>query len=249
VVLYCRAKESEKPNGKIKDRLSEEMVHRLDYDFSALDDDVRSYAGIAARFLIFDRETTGFVNQHPDGIIVNLGAGLDTRFFRVDNGTIRWFDIDQAEMIDLRRHFMTESERHSFISASIPDFEWVDMLPKDCAILFIAEGLLAYFEESQVRTLFQHIADHFPGAQVLLDSGSPLHRKAKFPGIDPHLTPFKWAVSSIAELEEWDPRIRFDKEWFFRDLMGEGHDLLANLLGMMLRPDSKIGRVAIQRQE
>jgi O-methyltransferase involved in polyketide biosynthesis len=39
------------------------------------------------------------VDAHPEGLVVNLGAGLDTRFYRLDNGTITWIDIDLPEVV------------------------------------------------------------------------------------------------------------------------------------------------------
>jgi methyltransferase (TIGR00027 family) len=245
VVLYQRAKESRKPGGKIKDSWAEEMVDRIEYDFSDLDSDLRGQAGIAARTQIFEREVTKFVERCPDGTIVNLGAGLDTRYFRVDNGSLRWFDVDLPEIIDLRREFLDESERLSFISRSVLDFQWVQMIPSDSHTLFIIEGLLIYFDEDHVRALFRHIADRFPGAEVLFDSSSPMHLAAETPGIDKELTPFKWGVASIEELEKWDPRIRFEEEWFFQTMVPEGSNILADMLGVMLRPDAKVGRVRI----
>jgi len=195
--------------------------------------------------MIFDRETAEFVYRHPEGTIVNLGAGLDTRFFRIDNGKIRWFDIDLPEMIDLRRQFVTESQRLSFIASSVLEFQWMDELPKDSAFLFVAEGLFIYFDESEVRSLILSLSDNFPGAEILLDATSPMLLEAEWPGIDQKVTPFKWGVSSLKEMERWDPRIRLDQQWYFQDFLDEGCNLFANLFGLMLRPDWKIGRLTI----
>ncbi len=173
VVLYHRAKESRRPDGKIKDFWAEEMVDLIDYDFSKPDNDLSSQAGIAVRTQIFDRETAKFVERCPAGTIVNLGAGLDTRFFRVDNGKIRWFDVDLPEMIELRRRFLRESDRLSFISRSVFDLQWEQMIPRDSAILFVAEGVPVYFDEGAVQSLVRHLSDKFQKAELLLDARSP----------------------------------------------------------------------------
>ncbi len=75
--------------------------------------------------------------------------------------------------------------------------------------------------------------------------GSPMLLDLRVPGIDPHLTPFRWGLSSLWELEQWDPRIRVLGSWHFEDLMGEDLKVLADMFGMMLRPDGKIGRILI----
>ncbi|HBZ19782.1 MAG TPA: hypothetical protein DEO60_01525 [Bacteroidales bacterium] len=46
--------------------------------------------------------------------IKNIGCGLDTRFERIDNGKLKWFDIDFPEVIKLRGRFMNENSRRIF---------------------------------------------------------------------------------------------------------------------------------------
>jgi len=36
----------------------------------------------------FDRFAQDFLSRHPDGVVVHIGCGLDTRFERVDNGRV-----------------------------------------------------------------------------------------------------------------------------------------------------------------
>ena len=37
---------------------------------------------------MFDRALKSYLQQYPDAVCVNLGCGLDSRFSRVDNGSI-----------------------------------------------------------------------------------------------------------------------------------------------------------------
>lgn len=245
VPLYQRAKESRHADSKFKDPLAEEMVARIDFDFSEVDADLAGRRATAIRTEVFDRETAAFIKRAQEGTIVNLGAGLDTRFFRVDNGRIRWFDIDLPEMIDLRRRFIPESERLSFMKGSILDFQWLDALPLSSPIFFVAEGVLVYFEETDVRALFRNIADRCDEAEIIFDACSPMLLDLKVPGIDPRLTPFRWGLSSLCELERWDARIKVLSSWHFEDLLGEDLKALATMFGMMLRPEGKIGRILI----
>ena len=43
-----------------------------------------------------------FLVENPAGTVVELGTGLNSRFERVDNGTVRWIDLDLPDTIDLR---------------------------------------------------------------------------------------------------------------------------------------------------
>ncbi len=46
------------------------------------------------RTAVFDVWVRDFLAEHPGGTVVELGTGLNTRFERVDNGTVHWIDLD-----------------------------------------------------------------------------------------------------------------------------------------------------------
>lgn len=50
---------------------------------------------------------------HPDTTVVDLDRGLSTRFDRLDNGCLRWFDLDLPDTMPLRRKFFTDSDRYT----------------------------------------------------------------------------------------------------------------------------------------
>lgn len=53
------------------------------------------------------------LRDHPDAVIVNLGAGLDTTFQRIDNGRIFWYGLDLPDSIDLRKRLIPEGFREA----------------------------------------------------------------------------------------------------------------------------------------
>lgn len=75
------------------------------------------------RNLICDRMVRSFLTRYPEGTIVNIGCGLDTTFERVDNGKLRWYDLDLPDVIELRSKFVAQSERRKFIAASFLEKE------------------------------------------------------------------------------------------------------------------------------
>jgi NADPH-dependent ferric siderophore reductase len=62
--------------------------------------------------------------DHPAGTVVEVGAGLNTRFERLDNGTIHWVDLDLPDTMDLRRTFFSETDRRRMVAASVADDSW-----------------------------------------------------------------------------------------------------------------------------
>ena len=101
--------------------------------------------------------------------MVNIGCGLDTRFPRVDNGQVLWFDLDLPEAITLRRKFFEETERHRFISCSALDPAWAEAVPKGRPTLFVIEGLSFYFTEDANKAMLKIIQDNFPGSECLIE--------------------------------------------------------------------------------
>lgn len=47
------------------------------------------------------------MQRHPAGTVVALGEGLETQFWRVDNGAVRWVGVDLSEAEALRRRFLS----------------------------------------------------------------------------------------------------------------------------------------------
>ena len=57
----------------------------------------------AARSANMDRFIQEFLMRKPDGVIVQLGCGLETTYYRCDNGKTRWYAVDLPHVIDYRR--------------------------------------------------------------------------------------------------------------------------------------------------
>ncbi|MCD7998782.1 MAG: class I SAM-dependent methyltransferase [Clostridiales bacterium] len=89
---------------------------------------------------------------------MNLGSGLDARFFRVDNGRILWFDIDLPDAMAVRQRFFKEDKRVRQIASSILEPQWTERIPKGRPLLFLIEGVLMYFTEEQVKKTFKLIS-------------------------------------------------------------------------------------------
>ena len=63
-IVYACARESE-GRGTIHDPKAEEIIRRLDYDFSLADSDTAMRSGVIARTLVHDRLARSWLTQHP----------------------------------------------------------------------------------------------------------------------------------------------------------------------------------------
>ena len=121
--IYARAKES-KGRGAICDKKAEEIVSRLDYDFSLADKDTAMHSGVIARTIVLDRLTTAWLATHPGGVVVNIACGLDTRCYRM-KGYAHWYNLDLPETMAVRVKLLPESGLISQIAMSAMD-NWGD---------------------------------------------------------------------------------------------------------------------------
>lgn len=218
--LWGRAVETQKNEPLLVDQTAVEIIDKIDYDFSAITRNLSeiSQLGWIWRSLSFDKIIKDFIEKHPKATIVNIGCGLDTTFERIDNGTIEWLDLDLPDVIAMRKQFIRESVRRKFIAESFLDDEWLNLLKNKEDILFIAAGVLYYFEEQQIRGFLDKLADAFPKCEITFDATSPIGVKMankmviKSSGMD-EKSFLKWGLKSAKDLLQWDNRIGITEEF------------------------------------
>ena len=218
--LISRYVETKKPQGILHDPKSVEILDGLEFDVENTKLFTISSLGVCLRTLIFDEYVRDFLSRNPDGTVVNLGCGLDTRFARIDNGKLSWFDLDLPAAIDLRKHFFQENDRFKFIAKSALDPSWPEDVPTDKKLFVIMEGLSYYFAEDEVKQMLAIIRDNFPGAELAMEAFHPFYIKmtpsmgSKDP-LDKKATGLlKWGIKSGMEMEQWFDGVRFVEEQY-----------------------------------
>ena len=178
LTLHARAEHTLSERPRFTDPAAVELVSRLDYDFTMASQDRLMADGVVLRTLTLDPLVAGYLATHPGCTVVNIACGLDTRFQRLDDGHVTWYDLDLPDVIELRRRLLEDGERHRTIPASALDFAWPDHL-EDVSrdVLVIIEGLSMYLEQEEVRTLLDIIAARLPGATVLIEVMPSLFQK------------------------------------------------------------------------
>jgi acetyl esterase/lipase/O-methyltransferase involved in polyketide biosynthesis len=124
-----------------------------------------------SRIVEMDKRVKQFINRYADGVIVNVGSELDTMFSRVDNGRIKWYNVDLPERMELRRKYMESRDREQNIDKSILDFTWLEQIKKKPgqAILFVCCDVTKYFTKKRLETFLDAVWKHFPGAEIVFD--------------------------------------------------------------------------------
>jgi O-methyltransferase involved in polyketide biosynthesis len=220
IPLHYRVEESRAESSSFKDVLAERFHDAIEYQWEKFQGGSLQRPGIVARTAILDAKVKAFVASHPDLLIVNLGAGLDTRFHRLDDGEVGWIELDLPPVIGFRQNLGEPTNpRHIFLAASIlePD-RWIPQVKRHgrSRVLFVAEGLFPYFTEEQHIEIFGSLADNFSGQEMLFQTSAP----SVIRGFSQHsdLTKLntnaelRWGLEESADVSLLNPKVRFISE-------------------------------------
>lgn len=211
ITLYGKALDARHDPTILGDTMAAEAVDKIDYDFTRLKVTRKNAAGITARAKHFDDWTTEFLAQHERATVVHLGAGLDTRVWRVDPGpNVSWYDVDHPEVVDVRSKVFPQREHHRTIGSSVTAPDWLQQVPADQPTLITAEGLSMYLRPEEGHELFRRIANRFPRGVIVLDTHNWLairlmnKKLARGQG----RTLLHWGINHSFELERANPALR-----------------------------------------
>ncbi|MCF2530207.1 class I SAM-dependent methyltransferase [Yinghuangia soli] len=203
--LYARAVETAKKKGILHDAKAAEIVAAVDYDFTRFDGSATLPLTVL-RTLILDQWVLDFLAEYPAGTVVEIGAGLSSRFERLDNGLAHWIELDLPDSLELRRRFFADAPRRRMHEASVLDSDWYARVQSAPApYLFVLEGVLLYFPEEQVRTVLGGVARAFPGARLAFDTASTgVVENQEHPALKKELAAeFVWACDHPKTVEDW----------------------------------------------
>lgn len=219
IPLLSRALLTKQATGFIHDPRAVEIVEQLDYDFSKWEKSASSsmfMGGLRTRML--DNYVKEFLALHPQGTVVEIGCGLNTRFDRVDNGQVRWFDLDLPDSMALRQQFFTNNDRQTMIPASVLDTDWITQVQETGGpYCFVCEAVLIYLENADAERAIKQIVTAFPEAWLLTDTISgKLIKKQANSDVMKHLTKeswFRWQVDNPKELERLGMQLKTSRSY------------------------------------
>jgi methyltransferase (TIGR00027 family) len=241
IPLFCRAQETRSQDPILRDPKAVEILEGLRPELEASERPLlrtiargampkKLVVTMALRAARFDRYAREFLERAPGAVVVSLGCGLDTRFDRVDDGRVAWFDLDLPEVVELRRRFFNEAERYHMVASSVTEQGWMDAIVAAAAgrrVLFLAEGLFMYLPGDEVRALVVSLARRFPGSELVaevfsakwLPFVSSRWGRYKFQR-QIHMAPGATFVSGLADSDEperWADGIELLDDWTYFD--------------------------------
>lgn len=138
----------------------------------------------AVRSVNMDRYIKDFIKCEEKGIIVNLGCGLETTFYRNDDNKHLWYEIDLPDVINYRKTLLTESDHDKYLIGDAFSEDWIKTIREEHPtepILLTASGLFYYFEKEKVVALFKMLKK-YGNIQIVFDtvSSEGMKRMSKY---------------------------------------------------------------------
>ncbi|MBL9090681.1 MAG: class I SAM-dependent methyltransferase [Planctomycetaceae bacterium] len=211
--LWARALESQRSDALLRDPKAVAIVEHLDFDFDQFRHKSIDKLGFIIRASLIDRFVREYLAQRPDGTVVELGVGLDTRLDRLDNGRAHWFEVDLPECADLRQKIVGSHPRRRLIAESLLGDGWRDALAagNPAPPLFVCEGVFYFLPEPELKSLFGDLAQRFPGSRIVFDCQSPLMmavNNLRHPLSDSRM---QWSLRSAKDIEGWAPGLKVER--------------------------------------
>src|SRR5699024_6644485 len=104
-----------------------------------------------------------------------------------------------------------ETEGYKMIASSITLQKWLDIIPADRPTFIIAEGVLEYLPEEEVKILLNRLTHYFPHGQIACDVMNAYAIAAGNKNLKNStgaLNILKWTVDNINDIEKLNPKLQ-----------------------------------------
>ena len=215
ITLCSRALHSRSKDPVLRDPWAEQAIAHVDYDFGSIKLSKIEPLAIAIRAKQFDTWVCEWIADNLESTVLHLGCGLDSRVFRVDSPpTVRWFDVDYPEVIELRQQLYPERSGYRMLGSSLLESGWLEEVPGDLPAMILAEGVMMYLPTDGAEMLLARLADHFPSGRMAFDALST--GGARMAGADKAVSAtgatFGWGLDDPNDVKKYAPKLELIAE-------------------------------------
>jgi O-methyltransferase involved in polyketide biosynthesis len=172
---------------------------------------------------MLDERVRAFTAEHPDAVVVDLGAGLSCAEFRVQRPpTVDWYNVDLPAVMSLRDAVLPRLQRSHSVAASVSEENWPAAIPADRPVIVIADGLFAFLTEPAIVAALRRMTDHFDSGVLAFYDYGTVSRASRLAG---RLVPTRkrmgrllaaaWAFDGFKDPhhpESWNPNLQLIEE-------------------------------------
>lgn len=123
-----------------------------------------------ARSYNLDQMTQEYIDRHNECNIINLGAGLETSYFRINMKNSYYFEVDLPEVIELRKKYIGIGENEKLIKGDLFKLDWCKELDTTIPTLMIVSGVFQYFHEKEILKFIKNAKNIFVNTELIFDA-------------------------------------------------------------------------------
>ena len=237
ITLKAHVVESEKENPVIEDAVALECLNRLQ---SLLPIEIRDRVlnrklpstltrHIALRARKYDSYTRRFLEEYADGLVVSLGCGFDTRYWRISKEPWKYIEIDLPDVIEAKRKVLDNIVTYTMIGNSVLQEDWIKRIlsVQKEHVLFLAEGLFMYLPKDGVISLFKRLTKSFVKSEIVFEVVNEKYTKglwkkmvaSKMSTLGTQAgSSYDFGIRDAKDIEAYGDNIKVVEEWsYFED--------------------------------
>lgn len=184
---------------------------------------------IALRARKYDRCTKQFLSEYSDGLVVSLGCGFDTRYWRISKQAWKYVEVDIPNIIEAKKNVLGDTVTYPMISGSVLEEDWMRRILSIQRehVLFLAEGLFMYLPKDSVINLFGRLADSFAKSKIMFEVVTEKYTKGlRKKIVESKLSArgtqagssYDYGIRSGKDIESYSDKIKVAEEWsYFED--------------------------------
>lgn len=214
--ILGRARDAASERPILADAWSQVVVDTVAVDWEGLGLPRKEASSVAARGRLIDDGCRAFLAEHPDGVVLDLGSGLDDRAQRVQPPAgSTWFDLDLPGIMGVRRRLPERPPvraDHSELEADATSPDWIAAVPADRPLAILADGFFPFLSPDDSHAVVHRLVDRAPSGELIMNGYTTLARSLmprvkaiRDLGID---TAGGTAFDDPREPESWHPRVR-----------------------------------------
>ena len=130
-------------------------------------------AGNVARHRIIDDYIRKELAENPELTIILVGAGFDSRAYRLDGGN--WIELDEPQIISYKNERLPIEHCKNNLQRIAIDFETESLEAKlqefasDQPVIVVMEGVLIYLSKESIRQTLKTLQRLFPNHELVCD--------------------------------------------------------------------------------
>lgn len=133
---------------------------------------------MAMRSASYDNWVKQTIINKPEAIVLHIGCGLDSRYERIKEKRITWYDIDFPSVIKERKKYYQESNFYHMLDTDMRLDDWKNQIEKNKDAIIILEGVSMYLKPDELLTLLSDFNNHFNSINLLMDCYTEFAAKA-----------------------------------------------------------------------